>query len=89
MDKFLVFLGIVKTIIGAAGPVWAAVGKAMKDGTISPEEARGIGFSVSDSIGDLRISIRGHDVVGAAAQRELCGALGRIARQVVLALREE
>ena len=62
---------------------------AMADGAgISAQESRDLGFALSDELGDLRISIRGRDILRRQAQRELFGALGRISRQLALAMGE-
>lgn len=66
------------------------VSDAMADGEgISAQEARDLGFALAEELGDLRISIRGRDVLRRQAQRELFGAAGRICRQIAISLGED
>ena len=66
------------------------VSDAMADGDgISAREARDLGIALADELGDLRISIRGRDVLRRQAQRELFGAAGRICRQIAISLGED
>lgn len=70
----------------------AQVLEAMADGGLSATEARDLGIALSKELGDLRIAVKGRDVLRGptnGAQAELFGALGRIARQVCIALGED
>jgi hypothetical protein len=63
------------------------VADAMRDGDITAEEAEAIGRALGRQAGQLVVKVNGHDVVHGPATELIGGGFGRIARQVVLALR--
>lgn len=60
-------------------PVLEEVKAGLSDGSLSEDEAAQIGRDVLADAPDIRIRIKGRDIVSAEAQRDLGAALGRIA----------
>jgi len=63
--------------------------KALEDGTLTAKEASALGIAVSNQIGDIRVVIRGTDVVRRTAQRELMSGCARIILRICQALKED
>ena len=78
-------------VLQSIGVVWQLVGPLTSvveqltsiDGDLSGEDARDIGYEVSDTLGDMQIRVRGRDILHRPAQREILGGLARIANQLV------
>lgn len=77
--------GAALHILSAGQGVYSEVETAMRDGSISADEARDIGVRVANELGDLRVMVNGHDILHMTATEEILGGIARIARQVVLA----
>ena len=80
--------GAIIQLLPAAGEVYKQISDALEDGEVSAEEARALGIEAANRLGNIQIRVRGKDILHMAAQREIMGGLGRISRQLVLALRK-
>lgn len=81
------------TIVKAAmkiGPFIVELGdtvaKAVEDGDISADEAAELAETVSIQSGDLKLRVKGKDIIDDEAQSLLAKACGRIARNAIEAL---
>ena len=62
---------------------------ALEDGSLPAKEASAIGVAVSDELGDIRIVVKGTDVLRRTAQRELMSGCARVILRVCQALKED
>jgi len=80
----------IKLILGLASHVPAVVSivfDAASDGDVTVEDAQTIAARASAELGDLRVNVRGVDIVDNKAQRQLSKALGRIGWNLAQALK--
>ena len=82
-------LSVLTTLSPAVVLIWREVNQALDDGEMSPAEAVELGHLVADSIGNVKIKVRGIDILHAPAQREILGGLARVLLQLRIALAAE
>ena len=82
------FAVIITHIISIARPIVRQVAMLMSvDGKLDPESAENIGLEVAESLGDVRINIKGIDVLDEDAQELLARGLARLTFRVIQAVR--
>lgn len=74
-------------ILALVPEVVETVEAAMDGGEVTAEEARDLGYAVAVKLGDIKVKVKGHDVLHLDATKEILGGVARIVRQVVLAAR--
>ena len=82
-------LSVLTTLSPAVVLIWREVDQALDDGEMSPSEAVELGHLVADQIGNVKIKVRGIDILHAPAQREILGGLARVLLQLRFALAAE
>ena len=82
-------LSVLTTLSPAVVLIWREVNQALDDGEMSPAEAVELGHLVADQIGNVKIKVRGIDILHAPAQREILGGLARVLLQLRIALAAE
>lgn len=74
-------------IIALVPEVVETVESAMDGGEVTAEEARDLGHAVAEKLGDIKVKVKGQDVLHMDATKEILGGIARVVRQVVLATR--
>lgn len=74
-------------ILALVPEVVETVEAAMDGGEVTAEEARDLGYAVAVKLGDIKVKVKGRDVLHLDATKEILGGVARIVRQVVLATR--
>ena len=67
--------------------IYQGIDRALDNGQVTADEAAAIGAQVAADLGDVRLMVRGRDVLGDVAQAELGSALGRVGLRLARALR--
>jgi len=81
-------ISVLTTLTPAVVMIWREIDQALDDDELSPDEAVALGQLVADQIGNLKIKVRGIDILHAPAQREILGGLARVLLQLRIAMSE-
>ncbi len=85
MINFIQALSFISPLASAYDVIHDTLTKSLANGEISSDEAADIGAAVAGKLGDLRVSIKGVDILDNGAQVDLCRGLARLARNTIMA----
>lgn len=74
-------------VVALVPEVIETVEAAMDGGEVTAEEARDLGIAIAVKLGDIKVKVKGKDVLHLDATKEILGGVARIVRQVILASR--
>jgi hypothetical protein len=84
------FASIAMHVINIARPIVRTIALLVRDEDgMTVEEAEKVALEVVDRLGDVRVNIKGQDVLDDQAQEHLAIGIGRLAWHVVNAVRDE
>ena len=69
--------------------ILAQVGEAVQDGDLSVDDAQALGRTLATEARDLKVKVKGQDVLDLEAQWMLGSVLGRVAYRIAHALKAD